>query len=196
MRVRKSAIGSVTEDMELPAGLGEAGDVPLGGHLAQADPAEAELAEVSTRAAAAPAAIVVTGLELGSAPLADYLAGFCHLAPLLLFARVRGVARRGSLALGVVMALVRLWVVFLQLLQCGLLGLGLGLALRLSLLLLAADVRSRALVGALERHPERLEQRERLFVGSRRRGDVDVEAANLVDCVVVDLREDDLLADA
>src|SRR5918992_3874628 len=72
IRVRKSAIGSVI-DMSLPAGLGEARDVSLVGHLAQADPAKAELAEVRARAAASPAAIVVAGLELLRAPLAHHL---------------------------------------------------------------------------------------------------------------------------
>src|SRR3954467_11630334 len=47
-----------------------------------------------------------------------------------------------------------------------------------------------------ERHAERVEQRERLRVGRGRRGDRDVEAAHLVDRVVVDLGEDDLLPDA
>src|SRR6185312_592215 len=47
-----------------------------------------------------------------------------------------------------------------------------------------------------EWHPEQLEQRERLLVGSRARGDRDVESPDLIDLVVVDLREDDLLLDA
>src|SRR5215213_11088191 len=72
IRVRKSAIGSVI-DIWLPAGLGQAGDVSLVGHLAQADPAEAELAEVGARAAAPLAAIVVAGLVLLLAPLAHHL---------------------------------------------------------------------------------------------------------------------------
>src|SRR5215212_8459679 len=58
----------------------------------------------------------------------------------------------------------------------------------------AGDFGAAPLTG--ERHAERLEQRERLAVGLRRRGDRDVEAADGVDGVVVDLREDDLLADA
>src|SRR5690349_6671134 len=48
-----------------------------------------------------------------------------------------------------------------------------------------------ALALAAERHAEGLEQRERLAVGLRRRRDRDVEAADGVDGVVVDLREDD-----
>src|SRR6185312_1370415 len=47
-----------------------------------------------------------------------------------------------------------------------------------------------------EWHTEQLEQRERLLVGSRARGDRDVESPDLIDLVVVDLREDDLLLDA
>src|SRR3954447_7609361 len=47
---------------------------------------------------------------------------------------------------------------------------------------------------AAEGHAECLEQRVGLFVGLRRRGDGDVQAPHLVDGVVVDLGEDDLLA--
>src|SRR3954464_8047531 len=56
-----------------------------------------------------------------------------------------------------------------------------------------ADVR---IVLAGERHAERLEEGVRLLVGPRARRDRHVEAADLVDGVVVDLREDDLLPDA
>src|SRR4051812_31306050 len=73
MRVRKSAIGSVIDMSLLPARLCESGDVALVGHLAQADPAQAELAEVRARAAAPLAAIVVAGLVLGLAALAHHL---------------------------------------------------------------------------------------------------------------------------
>src|SRR3978361_1243382 len=72
MRVRKSAMGSVI-DIGLPARLRESGDVTVVGHLAQADPAEAELAEVRAGAAAPLAAIVVTRLVLRSAALAHHL---------------------------------------------------------------------------------------------------------------------------
>src|ERR1700761_5692833 len=48
---------------------------------------------------------------------------------------------------------------------------------------------------ACERHPERLEQRERFLVAGRRRRNRDVEAADLIDLVVVGLGEDDLLPD-
>src|SRR2546423_12021983 len=82
MRVRKSAIGSVI-DMLLPARLRESGDVALVGHLAQADPAEAELAEVGARAAAPLAAIVVAGLVLRLAALAHHLCRLPHLTLLL-----------------------------------------------------------------------------------------------------------------
>src|SRR2546430_6140249 len=47
-----------------------------------------------------------------------------------------------------------------------------------------------------ERQPEPGEECSGLLVVRRSRRDRDVEAANLVDAVVVDLREDDLLADA
>jgi hypothetical protein len=57
----------------LPARLGQAGDVPLVGHLAQADSAEAELAEVRARATTPPASIVVPRLVLRPALLADNL---------------------------------------------------------------------------------------------------------------------------
>src|SRR3954469_10036421 len=82
MRVRKSAIGSVI-DMWLPARLRESGDVSLVGHLAQADPAQAELAEVRARATAPLAAIVVAGLVLRCAALAHHLRGLRHLLGLL-----------------------------------------------------------------------------------------------------------------
>ena len=49
---------------------------------------------------------------------------------------------------------------------------------------------------ARERHAERVEQGERLGVRLGGGGDRDVEPADLVDAVVVDLGEDDLLADA
>src|ERR1700728_923461 len=63
-RVRKSATGSVI-DMRSPARLGHAGDVPVVSKLAQADPADAELAVNRPGAAATTAAGVAPGLELG-----------------------------------------------------------------------------------------------------------------------------------
>src|SRR5919107_585990 len=65
IRVRKSAMGSVMLMRgPLPARLGHAGDVALVGHLAQADPAQAELAIYGARAAALAAARVRARLEL------------------------------------------------------------------------------------------------------------------------------------
>src|SRR3712207_2679030 len=72
MRVRRSAIGSLTA-IYLPARLGQAGDHPLVGELAHADPAHPELAEVRPRPAATPAAVVVPCLELLGALLAHHL---------------------------------------------------------------------------------------------------------------------------
>src|SRR3954467_15538563 len=139
-RVRKSATGSVI-DMRLPAALRHARDVAVVRELAQADPAQAELAEDGPRAAAAAAARVLAGLVLGGARLADALGDLGHLG--------------GNLF-----------------------GADVGVAL------------------AAEGHAERLEQRVGLGVGLRARRDRDVEAADRVDRVVVDLGEDDLLADA
>src|SRR3954447_7023771 len=73
MRVRKSAMGSVVCGIGLPGGLGHARDQAVVGHLAQADPAQAELAVHGTRAATALAARVLAGLELGRARLAHPL---------------------------------------------------------------------------------------------------------------------------
>src|SRR3954463_12452803 len=96
-RVRKSAMGSVMdmalERLLLPAALGHARDVAVVRELAQADPAEAELAEDGARAAAAAAARVLTGLVLGGARLADALGKLGHLLGVL-----------GSLEVGVALA--------------------------------------------------------------------------------------------
>src|SRR3712207_5818805 len=85
IRVRKSAIGSVIDiaRLPLPARLGEAGDVALVGHLAQADTAQAELAEVRARPAAAAAAVVLAGLVLLRPLLPHHLGSLRHLAPVL-----------------------------------------------------------------------------------------------------------------
>src|SRR4051794_28686849 len=64
IRVRKSAIGSLTDMFCLPARLGHAGDVALMCLLAQADAAQSELAEVRARAAALAAAVVLPCLVL------------------------------------------------------------------------------------------------------------------------------------
>src|SRR4051812_31403581 len=140
-RVRKSATGSVI-DMRLPAALRHARDVAVMRELAQADPAQAELAEHGARAAAAAAARVRAGLVLGGARLTDALGKLGHE------------------------------------LGGDLLRLDVGGAL------------------AAEGHAEGLEQRVGLAVGRGRRRDGDVEPADLVDLVIVDLGEDDLLADA
>src|SRR6476619_7584023 len=63
IRVRKSAIGSVI-DIGLPARLRHAGDVAVVGELAQADPAQAELAIDGARPAAAAAARIGPRLVL------------------------------------------------------------------------------------------------------------------------------------
>src|SRR5688572_485905 len=79
MRVRKSAMGSVMLMRDpLPARLGHAGDVALVGHLAQADPAQAELAVHGTRPAALAAARVRPGLVLRRPRGADDLGGLGH----------------------------------------------------------------------------------------------------------------------
>src|SRR5919107_5194238 len=78
-RVRKSATGSVIDIVRLPAALRHAGDVAVVRELAQADPAQAELAEHGARAATAAAAGVLAGLVLGGARLADALGDLCHL---------------------------------------------------------------------------------------------------------------------
>src|SRR4051795_7581478 len=143
-RVRKSATGSVMDmggALLLPAALGHARDVAVVRELAQADPAQAELAEHGARAAAAAAARVRAGLVLGGARLTDALGKLGH--------------ELGG----------NLW------------SLDIGVAL------------------AAEGHAEGLEQRVGLAVGRGRRRDGDVEPADLVDLVVVDLGEDDLLAD-
>src|SRR3954451_22124187 len=77
MRVRKSAMGSVI-DMRSPTRLRHAGDVAVVRELAQADPAEAELAVDGARAPAAAAAAVLAGLVLGGALLAHPLGGLRH----------------------------------------------------------------------------------------------------------------------
>src|ERR1700758_1294016 len=72
IRVRKSAIGSVI-DMALPARLRHAGDEALVGELAQADPAEPELAVDRARTPAAAAARMGPRLVLGGAVRANDL---------------------------------------------------------------------------------------------------------------------------
>src|SRR5215216_4019126 len=79
IRVRKSAMGSVI-DMRSPARLRHAGDEALVRELAQADPAQAELAVHGARAPAAATTRVLARLELGRAALPNDLALFSHEA--------------------------------------------------------------------------------------------------------------------
>src|SRR5829696_473574 len=78
IRVRNSAMGSVI-DMASPTALRHPGDEAVVGQLAQADPADAELAVDGAGAAAAAAPGVLTGLELGGARLLDALGRLGHL---------------------------------------------------------------------------------------------------------------------
>src|SRR4051794_3787471 len=191
MRVRKSAIGSVIDiALDLPARLLDARDQAFVGDVAQADAAQAELAEVRARATAALAAVVVARRVLRRARLLYTLGSLGHLLVLLRIFE-------GSVALFVARGLrllVGLRILFLQLLQRG----GLVLCLRLALLV-GNDRRGGGRLGLPggsidEREAECAEQGIALLVGLRRGREDDVEAANRVDGVVVDLREDDLLA--
>src|SRR3954468_19968852 len=192
-RVRKSATGSVM-DMPpslLPARLGHAGDEALVCQLAQADPAHTELAEHRARAATPATPGVVARLVLLRAAGPHPLGRLRHLALFRLGLLVRRLLHRGTL--------VGVGVLLLELLERGLLGLGPGTRLLLAPFLLGRVGLDRRRAGAAllrERHAERLEQRERLLVGARGRRDGHVEPPHLVDRVVVDLGEDDLLADA
>src|SRR6185437_11555444 len=134
MRVSMSAIGSVSTVSLLPARLRHAGNRALVRQLAQADPAQAELAEDRAGTAAPVAARVVAHLELLGSPLLDDERRLRHL------------------------------------------------------LIPPVDIR--------EGQAERLQQREGVLVGLGARRDRHVETADLLDVVVVDLRKDELLADA
>src|SRR3954447_7420213 len=68
----------LVSDVWLPAGLGHAGHIAVVRGLPQADPAEAELAEVSARPATAAATVVRAGLVLGLAALPNPLGCLCH----------------------------------------------------------------------------------------------------------------------
>src|SRR5205823_7482825 len=131
MRVSMSAIGSVS--IASPARFRHAGNRALMGEVAQADAAEAELAEHRARPAAPVAARVVAHPVLLRTLLLDDAARLCHLVPPWPFAGRQGECLQEGA--GVIV------------------GLGAG----------------------RDRH---------------------VEAAYLLDVVVVDLREDDLLAHA
>src|SRR5947209_6539886 len=78
IRVRKSATGSVIDIARSPTRLRHAGDVAVVRELAQADPADAELAEHRARPAAAAAAAVLAGLVLRAARLAHALGRLGH----------------------------------------------------------------------------------------------------------------------
>src|SRR3954447_26230624 len=78
IRVRKSAMGSVIDMERSPARLGHAGDHAVVRELAQADPAEAELAVHRARPATPAAARVLAGLVLGGSLLANPLGGLRH----------------------------------------------------------------------------------------------------------------------
>src|SRR5690349_7446746 len=91
-RVRKSATGSVIDIRRLPAALGHARDVAVVRELAQADPAQAELAVDGARAAAAAATRVLAGLVLGGACLTHALGELGHAVM-----RLPGSGRTGCL---------------------------------------------------------------------------------------------------
>src|SRR5437016_5643066 len=59
-----------------------------------------------------------------------------------------------------------------------------------------SSLRRRRAALSREWHSNRVEQRECLLIGRCSSGDRDVEAADLIDLVVVDLGKDDLLAHA
>src|SRR5215213_4708881 len=151
MRVRKSAMGSVMLiPIPLPAGLGHAGGVALVGHLAQADPAEAEL--------------VVDGRP--------------HLRQRV-YALVLYFAGRAERTIWEVLAMGEF---------------SLGSSGRDGLVVQGLEAGRAPVTG--EGHAQCVEQREGLGVGLRGGRDRHVQSAHLVDVVVVDLGEDDLLADA
>src|SRR5258705_5765732 len=123
IRVRKSAIGSVIDIARLlPARLLDARDQTLVRDLAQADPAQAELAEIRTRTTAALAAVVVARRVLRRARLLDTLGSLGHLV-----SRLR--IFEGSVALFRLRRGIRLGVLLLELLESSRFGLRLGLAL-------------------------------------------------------------------
>src|SRR5262245_14159733 len=97
-----SAMGSVIMVLlpPSPTALRQAGDLAGVGQLAQAHPAQAELAEHGTGPSAAPAAGVGAHLELGlGGGLVDQCL-LCHLAYFLLPPRIGPRLRRRSLGAG------------------------------------------------------------------------------------------------
>src|SRR3954452_22207374 len=108
MRVRKSATGSVIDiALDLPARLRDARDEALVRDVAQADPAEAELAVVRARATAALAAVVVARRVLARARLLYTLGSLCHLVLVLLGRRARAIKAVDGVRIGCGRRLVR-----------------------------------------------------------------------------------------
>src|SRR5262245_45286286 len=77
MRVNMSAIGSVIMSGS-PAGLGEAGNLPLAGQVAQAETTHAEAAEEGSRTPAQRAAVVRPHLELRGPRRLHHETRLCH----------------------------------------------------------------------------------------------------------------------
>src|SRR3954467_3916282 len=100
IRVRKSAMGSVLAltgsrcCRGLPRRLGHSRNEAVVGHLAQADPAQAELAIHGAGPAATAATAVLPGLELRGARLAHPLGRLGHVSCLHLRSRSRSPAPR------------------------------------------------------------------------------------------------------
>ena len=192
-------IGDGHRHVSLPARLRQAGDVALVGQLAQADPAEAELAEVRARAAAALAAVVVAGLVLrraraGAPPVRSWP---CPSSPRRPPARRRpGLAarrsRRPRRSAGCSYASG------FSSFSCSSAACSAS-ACRRSFSSPAAPGATcprGAAAPARNGMPNVSSSAKASSSVVRGGGDGHVEAAHLVDRVVVDLREDDLLADA
>src|SRR3954470_8842357 len=174
MRVSRSAMGSLMLMeylLALPAGLDHAGDIACKGELADLVAGQAELAERAARAAGDAAAIA--------------LAGGVRVAGQLLEPEARGGVFFVAL-LEVVRDELQLRVLL------GVLGSELvALEFTLDQSSLSHDAPL-----LLERETEAGEESLGFLVGLGRGGDRDVEAANGVDLVVLDLRENDLFLDA
>src|SRR5690606_11672091 len=147
MRVSISAIGSLTFmpaiSCFLPTGLHHTGDVAFERQLAEADPAQLELADVAARAATALAAVPHADIELAA------------LFPV-----------------------------------------GHALLRHVNSYLLACSVLRTVDFQALERHAQQAQQLPAFLVRLRRRDDGNLHSPDLVDLVILDLREEDLLAQA
>jgi len=70
--------------LELPAGLDDARNLALERKTAEAEAADAELAQKRARTAAELAAVVLAGLELRFASVFDALCSGCHVLSLLM----------------------------------------------------------------------------------------------------------------